>query len=51
MRDYVERTRAVSYTYDGIGKILRKQFKVSYGKPDILNANQSETASQELKKN
>jgi len=46
VREYVERTRGINYTYDGIWKILRKQFKVSYGKPYILNANQSETAPQ-----
>ena len=51
VREYVEKTRGISYTYDGIWRILRKEFKVNYGKPYILNANQSETAAQELKKN
>ena len=50
VREYVEKTRGISYTYDGIWKILRKEFKVNYGKPYILNANQSKTAAQELKK-
>ena len=50
VRNYVEKTRGINYTYDGIWRILRKQFKVNSGKPYILNANQSETAPEDLKK-
>ncbi|MDJ0713370.1 MAG: helix-turn-helix domain-containing protein [Prochloraceae cyanobacterium] len=47
IRAYIEETRGISYTYDGVWRILRKQFKVRYGKPYILKANQSETAPKE----
>ena len=51
VRDYVEKTRGVKYSYKGVWNILRRWLKVSYGKPYVLIGKQSETASEELKKN
>ena len=51
VRDYVEKTRGVKYSYKGVWNILRRWLKVPYGKPYVLIGKQSETASEELKKN
>ena len=50
VRDYVERTRGIKYSYKGVGNILRRWLKVPYGKPYVLIGKQSETATEELKK-
>lgn len=51
VKDYVEKTRGIKYSYKGIWNILRRWLKIPYGKPYVLIGKQSPTASEELKKN
>lgn len=51
VRQYIQETRGVNYSYKGVWMVLRKKLKVPYGKPYVLNGKQSPTAAEELKKN
>ena len=51
IRDYVEKTRGIKYSYKGVWNILRRWLKVPYGKPYVLIGKQSKTAPEEFKKN
>lgn len=51
VREYIQKTRGINYSYKGVWAILRQKLKVPYGKPYVLNGKQSPTASEELKKN
>lgn len=51
VRDYIEQTRGIKYSYKGVWNVLIRWLKVPYGKPYVLIGKQSPTASEELKKN
>lgn len=51
VREYIEQTRGVNYSYKGVWTVLRQKLRIPYGKPYVLNGKQSPTASEELKKN
>ena len=50
VRQYIQETREVNYSYKGVWMVLRKKRKVPYGKPYVINGKQSPTAAEELKK-
>jgi transposase len=50
IREYIQKTRGISYSYKGVWAILRQKLKVPYGKPYVLNGKPSPTASEDLKK-
>ncbi len=50
VRDYIEQTYQVCYTYAHVWQVLRKQYRVRYGKPFPLHEKQPEDAAEQLKK-
>ncbi|MDJ0531393.1 MAG: helix-turn-helix domain-containing protein [Xenococcaceae cyanobacterium MO_207.B15] len=45
VRDYIEQTRGIKYSYKGVWNVLRRWLKIPYGKPYVLIEKQSPTAS------
>lgn len=51
IREYIEKTRGIKYSYKGVWNVLRRNLKIPYGKPYVYLDKQPENAESELKKN